>query len=88
MGFSKFNFLPFIWQGSSLEIDYLNSQFTPQTDILDAILDNQWTLVADLILAEVLQDFRSDEDVEQAYRVLNKFLPIQMVSPWPAVKSA
>jgi predicted nucleic acid-binding protein len=73
---------------SSVWVDYFNGVENPQTDFLDAVLDNTPILIGDLILAEVLQGFRNDADFEQARRALVKFHQVQMVNPSLAVKSA
>jgi len=73
---------------SSVWVDYFNGVENPQTDFLDAVLDNTPILIGDLILAEVLQGFRNDADFEQARRALAKFHQVQMVNPSLAVKSA
>jgi len=44
--------------------------------------------VGDLILAEVLQGFRRDEDFEQAHLTLARFTQVNLVSPALAVRSA
>ena len=51
---------------SSVWIDYFNGQRTWQTNRLDDLLSEVPVIIGDLILAEVLQGFRSDEDYESA----------------------
>ncbi len=51
---------------SSVWIDYFNGLRNWQTDLLDDLLSNVPILIGDLILAEVLQGFRSDDDFEAA----------------------
>ncbi|MBA3017143.1 MAG: PIN domain nuclease [Proteobacteria bacterium] len=51
---------------SSVWIDYFNGLGNRQTDLLDDMLSNVPILIGDLILAEVLQGFRSDDDFEAA----------------------
>ena len=72
---------------STVWIDYFNGQITPQTDYLDRILPLQSILVGDLILAEVLQGFRSDVEFERARRAFGNFPQITMVNPDLAVAS-
>jgi len=55
---------------SSVWIDYFNGVGTPQTDHLDALLGREEVVVGDLILAEVLQGFRDDRDLERAREAL------------------
>ncbi len=73
---------------TSVWVDYFNGVENPQTDFLHAILDTSPILIGDLILAEVLQGFRYDQDFETAYRVLGKFMQPSMVTPVLAVQSA
>jgi predicted nucleic acid-binding protein len=73
---------------SSVWIDYFNGVITPQTDTLHAALGRREILVGDIILAEVLQGFRSHADFEAARRALGRFPQIQMLGPELAVQSA
>jgi predicted nucleic acid-binding protein len=73
---------------STVWIDYFNGVENLQTDFLHHVLENTPILVGDLVLAEVLQGFRSDADFETARRLLIRFIQTQMVSPALAVQSA
>ena len=73
---------------STVWIDYFNGVENPQTDFLHRVLENTPILVGDLVLAEVLQGFRSDADFDTARRLLTRFSQTQMVSPALAVQSA
>jgi predicted nucleic acid-binding protein len=73
---------------STVWIDYFNGQITPQTDYLDHVLSDEIVLVGDLILAEVLQGYRSDAEFERALRVLNRFTQTSLGTPSLAVQSA
>jgi predicted nucleic acid-binding protein len=73
---------------STVWIDYFNGVGSPQVKFLDHILDQEPILVGDLILAEVLQGFRREQDFETARRLLTRFTQAQMVSPLLAVQSA
>lgn len=55
---------------SSVWIDFFRGVATPQTDRLDALLGTEPLAVGDLILAEVLQGFRSERDFNQARKLL------------------
>lgn len=55
---------------SSVWIDYFNGVVSAQTDALDALLATEPVLVGDLILAEVLQGFRSEAGYRQAREML------------------
>ncbi len=56
---------------SSVWIDYFNGKVSRQTDLLDNLLQERILLVGDLILAEVLQGFRRDEDLRTAKKLLS-----------------
>jgi predicted nucleic acid-binding protein len=73
---------------STVWIDYFNGNENPHTDYLDKIVDIQLILVGDLILAEVLQGFRTDTDFEKAYGEMKKFTQVQMVNNKLALQSA
>lgn len=51
---------------SSVWVDYFNGRPTDETDYLDALLGREPVAIGDLILAEVLQGFRSDADYAAA----------------------
>jgi predicted nucleic acid-binding protein len=51
---------------SSVWIDYFNGRPTTETGLLDGLLSQRRPLLGDLILAEVLQGFRSDLDFRRA----------------------
>ena len=55
---------------SSVWIGYFNGKITPQTDWLDSTLGREIIIVGDLILAEVLQGFKSDRDFNKAKELL------------------
>ena len=56
---------------SSVWISYFSrSAQTPQTQVLDDLLGRERIVVGDLILAEVLQGFRSDRDYRDAKSLL------------------
>jgi len=73
---------------SSVWIDYFNGAATPETDYLHAVLAQREILIGDIILAEVLQGFRSDADFEAARRALGRFRQVAMLDPGLAVESA
>lgn len=55
---------------SSVWIDYFRGADTPQTDRLDSLLGTALVATGDLMLAEVLQGFRSDKEFERARTLL------------------
>ncbi|HUO04821.1 MAG TPA: PIN domain nuclease [Candidatus Binataceae bacterium] len=58
---------------SSVWVDYFNGRATAETDLLDRLVETERLLVGDLILAEVLQGFRSDLDFHRVLRHLGAF---------------
>ena len=73
---------------SSIWIDYFNGVETDETDFLDFSLGREQIFVGDLILAEVLQGFRSDKEFDAAHQALTKFPVLEMVNQSLAVQSA
>jgi predicted nucleic acid-binding protein len=63
---------------SSVWINYFNGIITWQTNLLDHYLSNVPVVLGDLILAEVLQGFRSDKDYETAKDFLSA-LPFRQI---------
>jgi predicted nucleic acid-binding protein len=63
---------------SSVWINYFNGRPTAETNLLNRLLGAEDLLIGDLILAEVLQGFRSDLDFHRALRQLDalEFRPI------------
>ena len=55
---------------SSVWIDYFNGRASAETDLLDRVLQVEPVLMGDLILTEVLQGFRRDQDFRRASAVL------------------
>ena len=49
-------------------VDYFNGRVTPETNLLDRLIGAERLLIGDLILAEVLQGFRSDREFRRAHR--------------------
>jgi predicted nucleic acid-binding protein len=73
---------------TSVWIDYFNGQRTWQTNLLDNLLSDVPVIVGDLILAEILQAFRSDNDYESAKSYLSA-LPFHQIGGYRvAVQSA
>jgi len=73
---------------SSVWIDYFNGQRTWQTNLLDSLLSTVPVIIGDLILTEILQGFRSDNDYESAKTYLSA-LPFHRIGGYQvAVQSA
>ncbi len=58
---------------ASVWIDYFNGQATPQTDLLDDLLDkgSSELVLLDLVLMEVTRGFRYDHELATAQRILS-----------------
>lgn len=73
---------------SSVWINYFNGVPTWQTDLLDHCLSTTPVVMGDLILAEVLQGFKSNKDYEIAKDLLST-LPFRQIGGYNvAVQSA
>ena len=73
---------------SSVWVDYFNGKPTPETDFLDSLLGTEPVAVGDLILAEVLQGFRSDADYETAREMLSSLTTYDLLGANLAIKTA
>lgn len=73
---------------SSVWIDYFNGRKTWQTDLLENLFSNLPIIIGDLILTEILQGFRSDNDYKTAKSFLSD-LPFRRMGGYQvAVQSA
>jgi len=72
---------------SSVWIGYFNGKINPQTNWLDSALGRKIIIVGDLILAEVLQGFKSDRDFHKAKELLSNFQFMEMLGQELAIKS-
>jgi predicted nucleic acid-binding protein len=73
---------------TSVWIDYFNGVGTPQTDRLDSLLGDVPLATGDLILAEVLQGFRSDRDYRTARDLLTSLTVFEMLGVEAALRVA
>lgn len=73
---------------SSVWIDFFNGAENDETDKLNEILGLEEVVIGDLILAEVLQGFRSDKDYKAAKDVLISLTVHDLIGKEMAVKSA
>jgi predicted nucleic acid-binding protein len=73
---------------SSVWIDWLNSEVTPQTARLERLSRTEALLIGDLVLAEVLQGCRTDRAFEQARLAFGAFLPLQIGNHEVATQAA
>ena len=74
---------------SSVWIDLLANQHTPQTAAFEALLaERQMIGVGDLIATEVLQGTRSERDFDDALATLRSFTPVAITDTDIAVAAA
>ena len=73
---------------SSVWIDYFNGRKTAETDTLDAALGEELVCVGDIMLAEVLQGFRSDRHHQIARDLLLSLDVMELLDTSIALKSA
>lgn len=73
---------------SGVWIDYFNGVTGPETDRLDALLGVEPLAVGDVILAEVLQGFRSDADYRTARRLMGSMVVVEMLGAANAIRCA
>ena len=73
---------------SSVWIDYFRGAPTPQAEMLDSLLGSEPVATGDLILAEVLQGFRSDRDFNQARKLLTSLIVIDLGGKDSAIQAA
>ena len=73
---------------SSVWIDFFNGTPCTETDKLNEILGLEEIVIGDLILAEVLQGFRSDTDYKAAKNVLTSLTVHDLLGKDMAIKSA
>ena len=73
---------------SSVWIDFFNGTENAETDKLNEVLGLEEVVIGDLILAEVLQGFRSDKDFKVAKDVLTSLTVHDLIGKELAIKSA
>ncbi len=73
---------------SSVWIDFFNGTACAETDKLNEIFGLEEIVIGDLILAEVLQGFRSDTDYKAAKNALTSLTVHDLLGKDMAIKSA
>lgn len=73
---------------TSVWVDYFNGKDTPETATLDLALGESTVAIGDLILVEILQGFRSDQDYKTARKHLSTLQQFEMLGLTMAVKAA
>ena len=65
---------------SSVWVAYFNGQITAETDYLHRILGGEPVAIGDLILTEVLQGFRRDNDYRKAKELLTSLTVYELLN--------
>ncbi len=73
---------------SSVWIDYFTGRKTPAAERLDSLLGEELVAIGDLMLIEVLQGFRADNDFRQARKLLLSLTVVNMLDTNIALKTA
>jgi predicted nucleic acid-binding protein len=73
---------------TSVWIDYLNGANTAQAERLDHLLGERLVVVGDLVLAELMQGFASEDDASQVRRSLEPLPFAEMVGKENALAAA
>jgi predicted nucleic acid-binding protein len=73
---------------TSIWIDFFNGRPTDESDLLHDLLGREPILIGDLILAEMLQGFRAEEDFREALSILETFDFREMLGRNVAIASA
>lgn len=73
---------------SSVWIDFLRAQATPQIARLEEYIRQRRVAIGDLMLVEVLQGIPSDRDFDQAVRLFANFPAIAIATPQSAIEAA
>lgn len=77
-----------IFVDSSVWIDFFNGKQSAETDYLDGLLGSEPIGLGDLILIEVLQGFRRDQDYNTARRLLTSLTVFTLGGQDIAIRSA
>ena len=77
-----------IFVDSSVWVDYFNGTQSAETDYLDSLLGKEPVGLGDVVLLEVLQGFRSDQDYKTAKDLLTALTVFTLGGQEMAIKSA
>jgi len=73
---------------SSVWIDYFRGTPTPQANKLDTLLGAELIATGDLILTEVLQGFANDREFNQARKLMNSLVVLNLAGKDIALQAA
>jgi predicted nucleic acid-binding protein len=77
-----------IFVDSSVWIDYFRGIATKETELLDELLGVEPIVIGDIVLAEVLQGFKSDRDFNQAKKLLTSLVMVDVLGHEIAIQAA
>ncbi len=77
-----------IFVDSSVWIGYFNGRQSRETDHLDGLLGREPVAIGDIVLAEVLQGFRSERDYRQARSLLTGLTVLDLLDASRALRVA
>ena len=73
---------------TSVWIDYINGNDTPEAEALDEKLENDLVAIGDLILLEILQGFKNDKDYNLVKKTLMVLEQREFLSTDLAIKAS
>ena len=73
---------------TSVWIDYVNGVLTPQTDILDRVLEQDRVVTGDLIIVEFLQGFRHNKQFQIARHLMDSLEYYDFVGKEISIRAA
>lgn len=73
---------------TSVWIDYLKGVLSAKTDLLDSMLEKETILIGDVILMEILQGIKSQQQFKSVIQFLQAFPSESMINPALAVTYA
>jgi predicted nucleic acid-binding protein len=73
---------------SSVWIDYFRGYQSPETTLLDALLQSEPVFIGDLILTEVLQGFGTEREFNQARKQLTSLNIVELGGEKVAIQAA
>lgn len=73
---------------TSVWIDYINGNDTPEVKVLDEKLESDLVVIGDLILLEILQGFKSDKDYNLVKKTLMVLEQREFLGTEPAIKAS
>lgn len=73
---------------TSVWINYFNNTSNPQTDSLELLLGNRLLGTGDIILTEVLQGIRSDDEFDHVNSRLLSLVVVEMLNTQRAIRCA